>query len=99
MIGAMWIKRPAVVAHTREAGPAPGKFLHLELADDGGAGVEEPRHDGGVEIWNVAVHHVRAERERHVSERDVILEADGLACQRARGRALHGAAADEHAEG
>src|SRR5262249_48716812 len=98
MIGARRIERAAVVADARQTGAAPGEFLHLELADDRGACVEESCHDGGVEVRNVAVHHVRAERERYVSERNVILETDGLARERARVRALHGAAADEHAK-
>jgi hypothetical protein len=94
----MRVERAAVVAHAGESRPAPGKLLHLELPHDDRARVEQPRDHGGVEIRHVAVHHVRAERERHTRERDVILQRDRLAGQRSLIRALHPAGPDERAQ-
>ena len=92
------VERPAVVAHAGETRSAPGELLHLELAHDGRARIEEPRDHGGVEVRHVAVHHVRAERERDARERDVVLQRDRLARQRPRVRALHPAGPDERAQ-
>ena len=92
------VERATVVPHSGEAGAAPRELLHLELAGDGGARVEQARDHGRVEVRHVAVHHVRAERHRHPGERDVILERDGLAVERAARRARHPAARDERAQ-
>src|SRR5207245_6939929 len=88
-----------VVRATAQAWPAPGELLHLELADDRAAGVENPRHDGGVEVRNVAVHEMRAERQGNTGDADVVFEPDGLAPQRAMVRARDAALPDEDVQG
>jgi hypothetical protein len=92
------VERAPVVAHAGEPGAAPRELLHLELADDGGPGVEQARDHGGVEVRDVAVHHVRAERERHAGQCDVVLERHRLAVQGTRVGALHAALRDEGAQ-
>jgi hypothetical protein len=98
VIAGVRVERSAVVANAGEPGAAPGEFLQLELAYDGRACVEQARDHAGVEVRNVAIHHVRAERERHAGQRDVILQPDGLALERTGGRARHPAPADERAQ-
>ena len=99
MIPVVGVQGAPVVADTAQARPAPGELLHLELADDRPAGVENARHDGGIEVRNVAVHEMRAERQGHPGDADVVLESDGLAPQWAMVRARDAALPDEDIQG
>jgi hypothetical protein len=64
---------------------------HRGLADDLGAGVEEPRDDGRVLARDEPLEHLRAVEHRDAREADVVLDGDAHARQRALGRAGDGA--------
>ena len=98
VVGVVRVERPAEVADAGDARAAEGEVLHVHLADDRRAGVEQPGDDGGVEIGGVAVEEVRAEGHRHAGDGDVVLEADRPAGERAARGALHAAFADEGVE-
>ena len=68
-------------------------FAH-RFADDLGAGIEEPRYDGGVELRDIALEHRRAVGERDAGDRIGILDGDLLAGELALGRALDAALGD-----
>src|SRR6185436_15289814 len=73
----------ARVAAAREA-----EVLAVHLAEDGAAGVEDARHDGGVDVGDVALQRGGAVHHGHAGQADVVLERDALALQLAGGRAL-----------
>ena len=74
----------AGVAAAREGEVGAGR-----LADDGGAGIEQAGHDGGVDGRHVAFEGARAVHHRHAGQRDHVLDADLLAGERACVRAPH----------
>jgi hypothetical protein len=63
-------------------------YRNHRFADDLGAGIEQPRHDGGVELRHIALEHGRAVGERHAGDRVGILDGDLFAGELAAGRAL-----------
>src|SRR3981081_3200043 len=54
------------------------------LAEDGAAGVQNPRDDSGVDLRHVALKHACAVHHRHASHADVVLDGDRLAGEDAR---------------
>ncbi len=75
-----------------EAAAVEAERGHGGLADDLGAGVEQPRHDRRVLARDVALHDRRAVEHRDAGDADVVLDAHALAgerpLRRARDRAL-----------
>ena len=80
-----------VVAGAGRVGMAAAReavVLAMRLAEDRRPGVEEARHDGGVDLRHVALEDRGAVHHRHAGQHDVVLEGDRLALQPAVGRSL-----------
>ncbi len=79
-----------IADRTAGAGEAPARrteILAPRLADDGAAGIEDARHDGGVDLGDVTGKDRRAVHHRHPSDTGVVLDGDALASEFARWRA------------
>ena len=70
------------------AAAGKAEILAMRLADDGAAGVENARDDGGVNIGRVALERRGAVHHGHAGEADIVLQRDRLAGELAARRAL-----------
>ena len=84
---------PGVVNGSPGAGVAASRqaeVLAVGLAEDGPARIEDPRHDGRVDLRDVAFEGRGAGHHRHSGHADVVLDRDALARERAVRRAFDG---------
>ena len=77
------------------AGAGESEIVHVELADDDRAGIQQALDHDRVHVGHVVLEQARAVGHRHAREPDVVLEADGPAGKPAGRPPDHPAAADE----
>ena len=70
------------------AAAGKAEILAMRLADDGAAGVEDARDDGGIGIGHVAFERRGAVHHGNAGQADIVLERDRLAGELAARRAL-----------
>src|SRR3954451_24508236 len=70
------------------AGAGETEIFTMRLADDGAAGIENARHDGGVDIGRVALQRGSAVHHGHAGDADIVLDRDLLAGELAAWRPL-----------
>ena len=70
------------------AAAGEAEIFAMRLADDGAAGVEDARDDGGIHIGSIALECRGAVHHGHAGEADIVLQRDRLAGELAACRAL-----------
>jgi hypothetical protein len=63
----------------RVAAAGEAEALADGLADDLGASLQDPRHDGRVDVGDVPLEHARPVHQRHAGDADVVLDGNSLA--------------------